>query len=133
MSLYLHSGGWNAVYVDLVGGHNDRLDHIELRVECKFLRPLNAFLDVLATHFAQPLCLQRLELISPLDGEVLVYQMLLPAAKGIMFGDLGGFMQAVPFAPYDGFTAKHWSHRARFIDCYVPRECMRERIRSGNG
>jgi hypothetical protein len=109
LSLYLHSGGRNAVYFDLVGGYNDRLDHIELRVECKFpsmafilvLRPLNAFLDVFATHYAQPLCLQRLELVSPLDGEVLVYQMLLPAAKGIMFGHLGGFMQAVPFAPYD--------------------------------
>jgi hypothetical protein len=107
LALYLHSGGRNAVYFDLVSGENNRLDYIELRVLCRFpsmalilaLRPLNAFLDVLATHYAMPLCLQRLEVLSPVDEAALVYQMLLPAKDGLIFGHLGGFVQALPFAP----------------------------------
>jgi hypothetical protein len=48
-----------------------------------------------------PLALQRVELISPLDGIPLAYQTLLPTRNRILLGPLGGIQQAVLFAPYD--------------------------------
>jgi hypothetical protein len=64
-------------------------------------RPLNAMLDVITRNFNLPLSLQRLELISPKDGGVLIYQTLLPVTTVVAAGPLGGIVQAVPFAPYD--------------------------------
>lgn len=52
-------------------------------------------------NWNMPLSLQRVELISPLDGGTLAYQMLLPSKSGILLGPLVGIQQAVPFAPYD--------------------------------
>lgn len=108
-SIYLHSGGRHAIYYDLIAGPDKRLIHVEVGVQCKLpsvaltlaVQPLNALLDVLAGRFNQPLCLQRLELISPHDQSVLIQLLLLPAKDGISIGPLGGFLQAVPFAPYD--------------------------------
>ena len=110
LSIYLHSGGRRAVYYDLVGAGTDKkLAYIEVIVETRLpsnaitlaRRPLNALLDVLTRDRNLPLALQRIELMSPLDGDVLLYQMLLPSRDGVLFGPLGGIMQAVPFAPYD--------------------------------
>jgi hypothetical protein len=109
LSIYLHSGGRQAIYYDLVGDDHRKLSWIEVRVESKLpsnavmlaRRPLNALLDVLTRNNNMPLTLQRVELISPLDGTPLVYQMLLPNNRGIRAGPLGGIHQAVPFAPYD--------------------------------
>ena len=109
LSIYLHSGGLQAIYYDLVGNEGHRLSYVEVRVESKLpsnaillaRRPLNALLDVMTRNHNMPLCLQRVELLSPLDGGPLVYQMLLPNNRGISAGPLGGIMQAVPFAPYD--------------------------------
>lgn len=109
LSIYLHSGGHHAVYYDLVGDEHHKLSYIEVLVETRYplvairlaRRPLNALLDVLTRDTNMPLGLQRVELISPLDNEPLLYQMLLPHNKGMEMGPLGGIMQAVPFAPYD--------------------------------
>lgn len=109
LSIYLHSGGHSAVYYDLVGDKQHKLSYIEVLVETRLpshaimlaRRPLNALMDVLTRDSNMPLTLQRVELVSPRDGEPLLYQMLLPHNRGIEIGPLGGIMQAVPFAPYD--------------------------------
>jgi hypothetical protein len=64
-------------------------------------RPINALLDVLTRDRNSPLTVQRLELISPIDGGTLLTEMLIPERNGVIFGPLGGILQAVPFAPYD--------------------------------
>jgi hypothetical protein len=109
LTIYLHSGGRNAIYYDLVGDENAKLHHIEVRVESRLpsnaillaLRPLNALLDVLARNFGFPILLRRVELISPRSGEPLVSEILLPVKDAITAGPMGGIIQAVPFAPYD--------------------------------
>lgn len=110
--IYLHSGGRNAVYYELVADPDDpesKLKHIAVRVESCLpsnalmlaRRPINALLDVFARDWDMPLLIQRLELISPRDGRILLTQMLVPRRDGVRFGPLGGILQAVPFAPYD--------------------------------
>ena len=109
LTIYLHAGGRHAVYFDLVGDSKKHLQYIEVRVESTLpsnalllaRRPLNALLDVMTRNFSLPFCLQRLELMSPLDGAVLIYQVFLPQDHAIAAGPLGGIQQAVPFAPYD--------------------------------
>jgi hypothetical protein len=63
--------------------------------------PINALLDVFTRDSNMPLTVQRLELMSPLDGNVLMSEFLIPQRNGVALGPLGGIMQAVPFAPYD--------------------------------
>ena len=59
LSIYLHSGGRQAIYYDLVGDECRKLNHIEVRVESRLpsnaimlaRRPLNALLDVLTRDY----------------------------------------------------------------------------------
>src|SRR6202048_3037023 len=76
LAIYLHHGGANAVYYDLVADHEGHLAFIEVRVETElpsnaFLharKPLNELLDAMAHNKPQsPLVLQRLELVAPTD------------------------------------------------------------------
>ena len=107
--IYLHSGGRNAVYYGLFGDANGKLQHISVKVESRLpsnalmlaRKPVNALLDVLTRDSNMPLMIQRLELLSPVDGEVLISEFLIPERQGVRLGPLGGIMQAVPFAPYD--------------------------------
>jgi hypothetical protein len=107
--IYLHSGGRNAVYYGLFGDENGKLQYITVSVESVLPSnalllargPINALLDVFTRDSNMPLTVQRLELISPRDGEVLISEFLIPERNGVVLGPLGGIMQAVPFAPYD--------------------------------
>ena len=110
LSIYLHHGGNNAVYYDFVGDETDHLQYIEVRVETDlpsnaFLyarQPLNEILDAMSrTQPQMPLALQRLELVSPLDGGVVAYELILPYSTGVRMGPLGGIWQWPQFAPYD--------------------------------
>lgn len=109
LSIYLHSGGLNAVYYDLRGTDSKSLTHIEVQVESSLprialtlaRRPINALLDVLTRNTHLPLLIQRMELISPTTSEVLIHELLFPQGHQIAIGPLGGIQQAVPFAPYD--------------------------------
>lgn len=109
LSIYLHHGGDNAVYYDFVGDEGGHLQYIEVHVETElpsnaFLyarQPLNEMLDAIARSEPQiPLLLQRLELVSPRDGGILAYELILPFSGGVRMGPLGGIWQAAPFAPY---------------------------------
>ena len=79
LSIYLHAGGTNAVYYDLVADERGRLAHIEVRVETSLpgealilaWRPLNALLDALVRNSELPWALSRIELVSPNDAEVI--------------------------------------------------------------
>jgi hypothetical protein len=107
--IYLHSGGRNAIYYGLYGDAAGRLQYVAVKVESRLPSvalllargPINALLDVFTRDSHMPLIIERLELISPEDGEVLISQLLIPARNGVALGPLGGIMQIVPFAPYD--------------------------------
>jgi hypothetical protein len=109
ISIYLHAGGRNAVYYDLIGDAQNRLQFIEVQVESALpdnalllaRKPINALLDVFVRQNSMPLLTQRLELLSPADGSVLAYELVLPCRQGIAFGPLGGMLQRSIFAPYD--------------------------------
>ena len=65
-------------------------------------RPLNALLDVFAvTEPTMPLLIQRLDLVSPTDGAILLHELVLPYRTSIRIGPLGGISERTPFAPYD--------------------------------
>jgi hypothetical protein len=109
LSIYLHRGGRDATYFDLVADAEGRLDYIEVGVETDlpsnaFLlarQPLNEILDALVrTPPHPPLVIQRLELVSPNDGGILAYEVTLPYMNGIAFGPMGGILQLPIFAPY---------------------------------
>jgi hypothetical protein len=107
--IYLHAGGRNAVYYGLFNGPDGRLDYIAVKVHSKLPSnalllargPINALLDVIVRDHPMPLVIPRLELMSPISGDMLLSECQLPEARGIMMGPLGGMVQAVPFAPYD--------------------------------
>jgi hypothetical protein len=107
--LYLHEGSRRAVYYELVGDEDNKLAYIAVRVESCLpsnallvaRRPINALLDVLTRDLSLPLAVQRLDLMSPTDGAVLLSEMLIPARNGVVFGPIGGIVQATPFAQYD--------------------------------
>jgi hypothetical protein len=107
--IYLHSGGRRAVYYGLFNGPDGKLDYIAVKVHAKLPSnalllargPINALLDVFVRNNPMPLLIHRLELVSPTSGDTLISECLMPEARGVMMGPLGGIAQAVPFAPYD--------------------------------
>jgi hypothetical protein len=107
--IYLHSGGRNAIYYGLFGDEVGKLRFISISVESRIPSnalllargPINALLDVFTRDSNMPLTVQRLELMSPVDGDVLISELLIPSRNGVVLGPLGGIMQVVPFAPYD--------------------------------
>ncbi len=109
ISIYLHAGGNRAVYYDLIGDANGQLMFIEVQVKSALpdnalllaRQPINALLDAFARNSPTPLVVQRLELLSPRDGGVLAYELLLPSRAGVRFGPLGGILQRQIFAPFD--------------------------------
>lgn len=109
LTIYLHRGGHNAIFFDLIAQADGRLDYIEVRVEADlpstaFLfarQPLNEMLDALVRNPPNPpLLLQRLDLVSPNDGEILAYEVTLPFNTGVQFGPMGGILQWEAFSPY---------------------------------
>jgi hypothetical protein len=109
LTIYLHRGGHDAIFFDLVASPDRRLDYIEVRVETDlpsnaFLfarQPLNEMLDALVRNPPNPpLLLQRLELVSPTDAGILAYEVTLPFNQGVQFGPMGGILQWRAFAPY---------------------------------
>jgi hypothetical protein len=61
-----------------------------------------------------PLIVQRLDLVSPADGGVLITEMLIPDRHGVLFGPLGGILQAVRFAPYDALYREAQTNSSAF-------------------
>lgn len=109
--IYLHKGGRDAIYFELVGDKSNQLSHITVRVKSRLpsnalllaRAPVNALLDVLTRDFDLPLVIQRLELMSPGDGATLITEMLIPARNGVAMGPLGELYKqsrSLPTTPY---------------------------------
>jgi len=125
VAIWLHRGGDRAVYFDLVGDNPEkRLDYIAVKVETTlpsnaFLwarEPLSRFLDVLARGYGLPLVYQRLDLMSPRDGQHLASELIVPPSpKGIIFDQPGsGYHQAEPFAAYDAIVREALTNPSPF-------------------
>jgi hypothetical protein len=149
--IYLHGGGHNAIYYGLFGDEVGKLKYITVSVESRLPSnalllargPVNALLDVFTRDSNMPLTIQRLELISPIDGDVLISELLIPERRGVALGPLGGIMQAVPFAPYDALYRESLTTASPFyrllcawkmyegtnrIRRWISEECDRRRI-----
>lgn len=109
LTIYVSENGLNAVYYDLKGGEDNRLSHIELRVETDHpdraiklaWQPFNNLLDNIARTYSLPLIISRLELLSPSSGEPIAYNLLLPNSSGLLMGPLGGVVLDPIFMPVD--------------------------------
>lgn len=109
LTIYVHQGGMNAVYFDLLAGVDNRLSHIELRVETDLpdrairlaWEPFSTLLDGIVRNYSLPLVISRLELLSPETGEVIAYNLILPNSIGLNMGPLGGIHAEPAFIPHD--------------------------------
>lgn len=109
LTIYIHRGGRSAVYFDLIGGNDNRLSHVELRVRTDLpdraiilsWEPFSVLLDSIVRSYPLPLVISRLELLSPETGEVIAHNLLLPNAEGLSMGPLGGFFSDPAFIPVD--------------------------------
>jgi len=107
--IYLHAGGRSAVYYGLFNDSKGRLDYITVTVESRLPSnaillargPINALLDVFSRNFSLPLVIQRLDLMSPTSGEVLLSESLIPQPTRVELGPLGGIEQQTWFSPYE--------------------------------
>lgn len=109
LSIYLHHGGTNAVYYDLVAGETEELEYIEVTVKSRF--PSNAFyssrtavnrlLDSLMRVQWLPLTIRRLDLHYEDQATPLCHQLVLPFTEGIRLGPLGGIQQLPLFTAYE--------------------------------
>lgn len=109
LEIYLHRGGWNAVYYSLVGDGTDAnyLSHIEVTVETNAPRvalalgrsAINSLLDSGTLAWQIPSVITRLDLLT-MELEDLATEIVLPYANAISMGPLGGMHQAPLFAPW---------------------------------
>ena len=107
LTIYIHRGGRDVVYFDLIADSAGRLSHIDLRVETHLpdrafilaWEPLNTLLDHTARNYPIPLVISRLELLSPSTMETIAYNMVLPNNSGLRMGPLGGMLIEPLFVP----------------------------------
>jgi len=109
LTMYLHHGGRNAVFFDLLPEAADKLKSIEVEVETKF--PSNAFLaartafnclldSVMRVRWL-PITISRLDLHIAGEVEPLCHQLVLPFDESLRIGPLGGIHQFPPIAAYE--------------------------------
>jgi hypothetical protein len=109
LTIYIHKGGRNAVYFDLIGDTGNRLSHIEARVETDLpdkavvlaWEPFNNLLDNIVHNYSLPLVISRLELLSPTSKQVIAYCLLLPNSSSLQMGPLGGIWLEPLFVSVD--------------------------------
>lgn len=109
LSIYLHHGGRNATFYDLVADDSDYLQYIEVEVEAELpsmaFNPartaINELLDSLQRHVWFPVTISRLELSTKGDVETLAFQIILPFPHGLSIGPLGGIHQYPAFTTYE--------------------------------
>jgi hypothetical protein len=109
LTIYVSQNGRNAVYYDLKGGTDNRLSHIELRVETDLperairlaWQPFSSLLDNIVRNHSLPLIISRLELLSPDSGEAIAYNLLLPNSSSLLMGPLGEIVLDPAFMAVD--------------------------------
>jgi hypothetical protein len=108
LTIFNHHGRNKAVFLDLVRGPSGMLSYIGVQVSAT--RPelalsysraeINRLLDRFtagSTH-PHPLSIQRLELLSPKDGETIAYELMIPFEGFTQIGQTGGFWPVGLFA-----------------------------------
>lgn len=110
LTIYLHHGGRNAVFYDLVSSVSSGLiDFIELEVKSSLpsrcfnaaRRAVSELLDSMMRTMWLPIVVQRLDLYLRGRKSPLCHQLMLPFQEGIKWGPLGGFTQFSILAPYE--------------------------------
>lgn len=109
LTIYISLNGRYPVYFDLIGGKDNKLSQIELRVETDFpdkaillaWEPFSTLLDAIVRTHPLPLIISRLELLSPRSGDVIAYNLLFPNSAGLSMGPLGGIVVEPLFIPVD--------------------------------
>ena len=108
ITLFNHHGGDKAVFFDLVRGKSGMLSYILVQVSST--RPelalgyaraeINRLLDrfTAGAKHPHPFGIQRLELLSPKDSEVIAYQLMIPFPGITRIGQIPGFFPAGLFA-----------------------------------
>jgi hypothetical protein len=104
-SLWKHYGGHRAVFFDLLGDENGNLTCIE--VEVSAVKPelalayaraaVNQLLDSLTATVPHPIVIQRLELLSPVNTDILAYQITMPHQLTTNLPRIGGIFPAGAF------------------------------------
>jgi hypothetical protein len=145
LTIWLHRGGDRAVFFDLVGNNPEKkLDYIAVRVRTRLpsealllaREPLNRLLDVLVRTLEMPLVFQRLDLMSPRDGQILAQELVLPPKpSGVRLGPLGGYHQSDLFAAYDAIQREALTNPSPFYQLlcafrlYAGAEWIRKSLR----
>jgi hypothetical protein len=109
LTIYVSLNGKKPDYFDLIGGKDNKLWHIDVRVETDLpdraillaWEPFSTLLDSIVRTHPLPLIISRLELLSPDSGEVIAYNLLLPNSAGLSMGPLGGIVVQPAFIPVD--------------------------------
>jgi hypothetical protein len=109
LTFYLHLGGEQAFYFDLLGNPDGTAKCVEVQVETALpsnalllaKKPLNQLLDVFAKNWDLPVAYQRFELLTLNSDDVLAYEVTVTGRDGLRIGELGGFHQQPMFAVYD--------------------------------
>lgn len=108
-TLFIHHGGKNVLFFDLRSNEDRRWTGAEVLVKTALpadallfaTEPLNRLVDFLSLRQPQPIVLHHLELLSPVDQQVIGYDVLLPYARGLELGDFAGTYQPMEFTPID--------------------------------
>ena len=103
--LYVHHGGSNAVYLDLVSDERGLVEYVEVECEVDFVldafgcarTAVNDFLDVVQRLCWIPLQVYRLDLYVENDSAPIAHEVLLPFPNRLTISLTGGFHQFGPF------------------------------------
>lgn len=109
LTFFLHWGGSNAWFVDLMPGTGEQVRYVEVEVETKTPRfafrigrsAVGRLLDSLMRTEWMPLVIMRLDLVRKADGLVLCHELLMPLVGGVRMGVLGGIHQTPELAAYE--------------------------------
>lgn len=109
LSIYLHHGGRNAIYFDLVADEEGFLQFIEVEIEAKLpsaafgptRTAVNELLDSLQRRVWLPLTIVRIDLLLKRESVPFAHQLILPYPHSITIGPLGGIHQYPAFSFYE--------------------------------
>ena len=124
LTIFNHYGGDKAVFFDLIPARSGLLSHVHVQVSAT--RPelalgharaaVDRLLDRIVADSAHPhaMAIQRLELLSPDDGEIIAYQLTIPFASATQIGRFGGFQPAGLFAGHHAIFREAFNNPSPF-------------------
>lgn len=109
ISIYLHHGGRNVAFYDLVSDDEGYLQYIEVQIQDRLpsttfplaRTALNQLLDNLQGVKWLPLLIMRIDLYVKGDNDPLAHQLIYPFMSELTIGPLGGMHQYPAFSMYE--------------------------------